>query len=315
MNEFFNTVGKVALGTRLRKLGDQLMEEASQIYDLYDVPLQAKWFPVYYTMAQQKDCSITQIATIIGHTHPSVSKIIKEMDAAGLINYNKKSKDGRFTTVNLNDKAMALLPNLIEQLEDARDAIEEVLDKTTHNIWLAMEDMEFELDNKSFYKRVLEKRKIRLAQEIKIIDFSTEHSERFKELNLEWIEKYFTVEPLDEASLNKPKKKIIKPGGHIYMAEYKGVVIGTCALIKFNDTTYELSKMAVTEAAQGLNVGYALGKAIIKKAKNLGANKIYLESNTQLKPAINLYQKLGFTKVVGIPSPYERSNIRMELNF
>lgn len=48
-------------------------------------------------------------------------------------------------------------------------------------------------------------------------------------------------------------------------------------------------------------------------AKELGASKIYLESNTILKPAIQLYQKLGFQKIVGRTTPYKRCNIQMEL--
>ncbi len=51
------------------------------------------------------------------------------------------------------------------------------------------------------------------------------------------------------------------------------------------------------------------------KARAAGAWRVYLESNTMLKPAINLYYKLGFRKTAGPPSPYERSNIQMELIF
>ena len=82
-----------------------------------------------------------------------------------------------------------------------------------------------------------------------------------------------------------------------------------------NDPEYdfELAKMAVSPKAQGKNIGYLLGRAIIDQAKTFGASKVYLESNTILKPAISLYHKLGFTKVAGRPSPYERSNIQMEL--
>jgi len=76
---------------------------------------------------------------------------------------------------------------------------------------------------------------------------------------------------------------------------------------------YELAKMAVSPKAKGKGIGYLLGKACIAKAKQMGANKLYLESNTILKPAISLYHKLGFKKVTGIPSPYERCNIQMEL--
>jgi ribosomal protein S18 acetylase RimI-like enzyme len=79
------------------------------------------------------------------------------------------------------------------------------------------------------------------------------------------------------------------------------------------DYEFELAKMAVSLKAQGKNVGWLLGQAMVKKASEAGATKIYLESNTILKPAINLYHKLGFQKVGGRPTPYERANIQMEL--
>jgi ribosomal protein S18 acetylase RimI-like enzyme len=71
--------------------------------------------------------------------------------------------------------------------------------------------------------------------------------------------------------------------------------------------------MSVSPLMQGKSVGFLLARAIIEKSKSLGLSKIYLESNTKLKPAINLYYKLGFNKVAGRPTPYERANIQMEL--
>ena len=78
------------------------------------------------------------------------------------------------------------------------------------------------------------------------------------------------------------------------------------------DYDFELAKMAVSPKAQGKYIGWLLGNAVIEKARSLGARKIYLESNTVLKPAINLYYKLGFQKVIGRSTPYERCNIQME---
>ncbi|MEM9723701.1 MAG: GNAT family N-acetyltransferase, partial [Bacteroidota bacterium] len=73
------------------------------------------------------------------------------------------------------------------------------------------------------------------------------------------------------------------------------------------------AKMAVSPSAQGKNIGWLLGQAVINSAKELGASKIYLESNTVLKPAINLYYKMGFQKISGRYTPYKRANIQMEL--
>jgi len=65
--------------------------------------------------------------------------------------------------------------------------------------------------------------------------------------------------------------------------------------------------------------GMPLGSIVIsetyvrEKAKALGAKKLFLESNRILTPALSLYQKLGFVEMVGATSPYERSDIQMEL--
>jgi GNAT superfamily N-acetyltransferase len=72
--------------------------------------------------------------------------------------------------------------------------------------------------------------------------------------------------------------------------------------------------MAVSPKIQGKSIGWLLGSAVVNAAKELGASKLYLESNTILKPAINLYHKLGFKKIVGRVTPYERCNIQMELD-
>jgi GNAT superfamily N-acetyltransferase len=153
------------------------------------------------------------------------------------------------------------------------------------------------------------------ATDIQIIDYTSEYQLVFRALNVEWISTYFKMEEADYKALDNPDEYILNKGGHIFVALYQNEPLGVCALIKSNDPQYdyELAKMAVSPKAQGKNIGTLLGQAIINKAKSLGAATIYLESNTVLTPAINLYQKLGFQKIVGCQSAYERCNIQMEL--
>ncbi len=116
-------------------------------------------------------------------------------------------------------------------------------------------------------------------------------------------------------ALDNPKEYILDKGGRIFVALYKEELLGVCALIKMDDNTYdfELAKMAVSPKTQGKSIGWLLGITVINAARKLGATKIYLESNTMLKPAINLYYKLGFHKIVGRVTHYKRCNIQMEL--
>jgi len=71
--------------------------------------------------------------------------------------------------------------------------------------------------------------------------------------------------------------------------------------------------MAVSPKAQGKGVGLLLAESAIKWASEKGASKIYLESNTKLTPAIKLYEKLGFKRITGISSAYNRVDIQMLL--
>ena len=66
-------------------------------------------------------------------------------------------------------------------------------------------------------------------------------------------------------------------------------------------------------SARDKGIGWSLGQAAIAKVRELGGKTIFLESNTILEPAIALYQKLGFRKITGKTSIYERCNIQMEL--
>ena len=312
---FFNQVGKMALGSRLRILSERMTEDAQLIYQLYQVDLRPKWFPVFYVLSAGQENTITAIATAIGHSHPSVSKIVREMVAGDIVVERKDESDGRKNRLELTPKGRGIAARIQDQYLDVNRAVEEALAQTHHNLWKALEEFEFLLSERSLLRRVQQQKKERESKKVKIVPYEPRYREAFYSLNEEWINTYFKMEKEDLETLGNPKEYILDNGGHILVALYENEPVGVCALIKMKNTGYdfELAKMAVTSRAKGKGIGSLLGRAIVEKARSLGAKKIYLESNTQLTPAINLYQKLGFKKVVGPPSPYERCNIQMEL--
>src|SRR4051812_43322923 len=101
MTRFFDQVGKVALGTRVRFLGEKIGEDAVEIYRTYGVPLQPKWFPVFFILAREPGRTITSLAAEIGHSHVSVSRMVGEMTRAGLTVEKGDPRDGRRTLVSL----------------------------------------------------------------------------------------------------------------------------------------------------------------------------------------------------------------------
>lgn len=146
---------------------------------------------------------------------------------------------------------------------------------------------------------------------IKIIEYKPAHQPYFENLNRAWIEKYFEMETRDIETLTRPQETIIGKGGAILMATYDGMIAGTVALKKIDRVTYEFTKMAVDENFRRRGIAEELCYASFRKAKELGAETIVLFSNSILKPAIAMYEKVSFRHVPLKNSEYKRSDVKM----
>jgi putative acetyltransferase len=147
----------------------------------------------------------------------------------------------------------------------------------------------------------------------RIVDYTPSHREAFRALNLAWITAYFAVEPADREVLDDPEGNILARGGCILIAEAAGEAVGTCALLRNDDGSFELAKMAVAEAVQGRGIGEALGRAAVSRARERGAGRLELLSNTALAPALRLYERLGFVRVPLPATAYRRADVKMVL--
>lgn len=150
-------------------------------------------------------------------------------------------------------------------------------------------------------------------KKISVIAYKPEHQPHFERLNRHWIEKYFEMEPVDEFVLTHPQQALIEPGGAILMATCDGEVAGTVALRKVEEKVFEFTKMAVDEKFRRLGIAEALSLASFTKAGEMGADTVILYSNSVLKPAISLYEKLGFKHIPVGNTEYKRSDVKMKI--
>ena len=151
-----------------------------------------------------------------------------------------------------------------------------------------------------------------LENTVEIIPFTPELKQHIKTLNLEWLTMYFKVEHIDEIVLSNPQGEIIEKGGFIFYAKYNSQIIGTASLLKKDEFTFELSKMAITEKIQGLGIGKKLVEHCLAFAKENNIQKLILYSNRKLESAIHLYKKYGFVEIELENGIYERADIKME---
>ena len=315
--DFFERTGKMAIGSRLRLLTDTITRDAAAIYELYGVELKPKWFPVFYALADEHAKSVTSIAREIGHSHPSVSTIVKEMSAKGLVSEVVDDGDRRRSLIELTDAGKDVARGLIVQCRDVERAVEQLSAESKHDLWGAIAEWERLLSDKSMLQRVSEIKDKRERDEVTIVPFVTSHREAFRDLNRQWIERYWKLEPHDIDVLDNPERHIIDKGGYIFVAMYNGMAVGVCSLCRMDASSgydYELAKLAVNTTILRKGIGRRLCEAAIAKAREMGADKLFLESNTRLKPAIALYRKLGFKELPEYHPAYARGDIQMDLD-
>lgn len=147
---------------------------------------------------------------------------------------------------------------------------------------------------------------------MEIVEFAPHHAEAFHRLNVAWISKSFALEPKDVEVLTDPQGKIIAKGGRIFMALKSGVPVGCAALQKMADGGYEVAKMTVSEDLRGSGLGRLLMQRCIDAGADMGATRLYLETNASLGPALGLYRAMGFRDLPPTDTPYARADVFME---
>ena len=153
------------------------------------------------------------------------------------------------------------------------------------------------------------------SESISIISYNSSYAKDFYDLNMEWLETFFYVEPYDKKVLSHPETYIINKGGHIFFARLNDKIVGTVALMPIGDEGhFELTKMGVSPQYRGLKIGQQLMQYCIDFAKANYIPKLIIYSNTILENAIYIYRKYGFVEIpVEENVHYERCNIKMEL--
>lgn len=155
-----------------------------------------------------------------------------------------------------------------------------------------------------------------------IREFGPADAPAFAALNRHWIEEMFGMEEKDHRQLDQPQQTILAPGGYIAVADAKGWVVGTGAILPADhapddgESWMEIVKMATEPSAQGQGIGAAVLDTLIKVAGQRGATRVWLESNDQLRAATALYERKGFIPLApedAWQTPYTRCNLQMVL--
>ncbi len=77
------------------------------------------------------------------------------MSKEGLVLEQKDKLDGRKNNIVLTSKGVAISEKIQKQYTDVENAVKNTLKQTKHNIWLAIQEFEYLLNEKLLFTRVI----------------------------------------------------------------------------------------------------------------------------------------------------------------
>ena len=302
--------GALLLGSRLRKLSEALYAGVDEVYRDRGVPLPARCFPILFLLRDHGRLGISDLAQRLGQSHPAVSQMSRKLFDHGVVREWPDPDDERRRLLGLSPRGAALMRRLAPVWQAIVAAVEEL--ESAHPLSAALTGADGAIERRGFASRIRSHLDRAKADAVRIVDFEPRYGEDFRRLNIQWLQKYFKVEPIDEVVLSRPGA-IVDEGGCIVMARLGSETVGTCALLKKGQNRFELSKMAVAETRQGLGIGRRLMAAAIEAFESRGGGELFLETNSRLAPAIRLYETSGFVHAArpAGPAVYARSDVYM----
>lgn len=311
--DIMRNLGEISLGSRLKRLSDHLMRETQQLYRDHNVDFDPYLFPAFHNIAQLGETTNTELNESLLLTQPAVTQTINKLLQKDLIHLKTDQSDKRRKIIALTEKGRRLFHHLRPMWKIMDETIKEHTTAPADTLVEHIARFEEALTSGTIMNTM--KERIATELNVQIVDYKDEYKQYFYDFNIEWLETWFYVEDYDKEVLSKPSTYILEPGGYIFFAKYGDEIIGTVALMKYDDNAYELTKMAVTPLHRGKKAGQLLMQHCIDFAREHKFDNLMLYSNTVLENAIYIYRKYGFVEVPVEPdSPYDRSNIKMVLD-
>lgn len=154
--DIMESLGALALGSSLKRLSDQLMQDGIRVYRELGIEFEAKWFLVFYYLKNEGPTTVTDLSRGLGVSHPAIIQISREMIAANLLAVYRDVSDRRKRVLALTSYGKEKAQELEPVWQVIRIVLQELLNEAGSDFLNELSGLEKALQKKGFHQRFLD---------------------------------------------------------------------------------------------------------------------------------------------------------------
>ncbi|MDD9968126.1 MAG: MarR family transcriptional regulator [Myxococcales bacterium] len=154
--DFLDELGELALGSRIKRLGDRMMAEAGRTYAAFGHDAQPKWFALLALLDRRGPVTVVEAAESLGLTQPAVSQFLRGLEERRWIQLGLDPTDGRKRVVRLSKRGRAEVAAMKPMWRAVDAAARELCEEAGGHLLEALQRFEQALEQRSMAERALE---------------------------------------------------------------------------------------------------------------------------------------------------------------
>jgi DNA-binding MarR family transcriptional regulator/GNAT superfamily N-acetyltransferase len=213
-----------------------------------------------------------------------LSRLLRSLEAAGLVTVGRKESDKRLRIARLTHLGSAERAVLDQRSDElAASLIAPLSARQRARLVTAMADVEQLLTAPMV--------------EVAAIDPAHPHAQHCLRAYFAELDRRFDAGFDPVLSIPAEEEELRPPAGLLLVATLRADPIG-CGALKFHDNEpADIKRMWVAESARGLGIGRRILSELEQRAADHGARAVRLETNRALAEAISLYRSSGYVEV------------------
>jgi DNA-binding MarR family transcriptional regulator/GNAT superfamily N-acetyltransferase len=232
----------------------------------------------------ESGCDVRALRARLGLDSGYLSRLLRALEAAGLIRVERSAGDGRVRTARLTRRGASERALLDRRSDDlARSFLEPLSGPQRQRLVTAMADVE----------RLLTTALVR----VDVADPAHRDAQHCLDAYFAELDRRFDSGFDPAHSISAELAELRPPAGLFVVARLRGAPVG-CGALKFHaGSPTEIKRMWVDSSARGLGIGRRLLAELERHAAASGQPVVRLETNRTLTEAIHMYRAAGYREV------------------